>query len=289
MNLSEEFASYWNEAARSAAVKFIGTSVGVPVNSTIKAYFKNNKDGGSYWLEIREPRSNIRLIDIEIQKEIKPITLRARIWYYSGERNLARKHKELRLLSLGDEEVGCSEVTPRKSWLTQLGDSGVSVDGVEYPLRKVSFLNNASDTSSAITAILIDLWRVSLQIEEGCVVGAKRLFPDEIGELESILFEGAVSQTNVNRFERNRKSRELCIAHYGAECQVCHINFGDKYGEIGEGFIHVHHVVKLSSIGKKYSVNPIQDLVPVCPNCHAMLHQHEPPLSIEDLRSHLRI
>ena len=54
------------------------------------------------------------------------------------------------------------------------------------------------------------------------------------------------------------------------------------------GFIHIHHVIDISIIGKEYEINPKNDLVPVCPNCHAMLHKQKPALSVEELKSHLR-
>jgi 5-methylcytosine-specific restriction protein A len=56
------------------------------------------------------------------------------------------------------------------------------------------------------------------------------------------------------------------------------------YGTLGEDFIHVHHKINISSIGNEYSVNPIDDLIPVCPNCHAMLHKKNPAYTIEELR-----
>lgn len=65
---------------------------------------------------------------------------------------------------------------------------------------------------------------------------------------------------------------------------VCGFNFSKFYGKIGEGFIHVHHLQELSSIGHEYEVDPIEDLRPVCPNCHAMLHLETPAISIERLR-----
>jgi 5-methylcytosine-specific restriction protein A len=68
---------------------------------------------------------------------------------------------------------------------------------------------------------------------------------------------------------------------------VCDLNFFDRYGEIGEGFIHVHHKVEISTIGIKYSIDPIKDLIPVCPNCHAMLHKEKPALSINELKKKL--
>lgn len=72
----------------------------------------------------------------------------------------------------------------------------------------------------------------------------------------------------VDRYERDKKERDKCIAEKGLSCFVCGMNFKDVYGEIGQGFIHVHHIEFLSMNGKDVSEN----LIPVCPNCHAMLH-----------------
>jgi len=63
------------------------------------------------------------------------------------------------------------------------------------------------------------------------------------------------------------------------------LSFENQYGSYGKGYIHVHHLVPLSKIGKDYVVNPIQDLRPVCPNCHAMLHKNTQVLQIEELKS----
>lgn len=97
-------------------------------------------------------------------------------------------------------------------------------------------------------------------------------------------FEGTAHTVQVNRYERNTKARRECIRYYGLSCAVCGFNFQQIYGDIGIGFIHVHHLIPLAEIGEKYALDPIQDLRPVCANCHAMLHQRTPPLSIEELR-----
>ncbi|HEX9840255.1 MAG TPA: HNH endonuclease [Anaerolineales bacterium] len=54
-----------------------------------------------------------------------------------------------------------------------------------------------------------------------------------------------------------------------------------------KGIIHVHHLIPLSEIKGTYDLDPIKDLVPVCPNCHAIIHSTQPPLTIEQLKEHL--
>lgn len=85
--------------------------------------------------------------------------------------------------------------------------------------------------------------------------------------------EGAKVTVEVNKYERSSVAREKCIAHHGCTCHVCGMNFENVYGEVGKGFIHVHHIKPLHEIKEDYIVDPINDLIPVCPNCHAMLHR----------------
>lgn len=73
-----------------------------------------------------------------------------------------------------------------------------------------------------------------------------------------------------NKIERSRAAREACIAHYKCVCVACGMDFGKTYGDLGQGFIHVHHRVPIASIGQAYQVDPIKDLIPVYPNCHAV-------------------
>lgn len=99
-----------------------------------------------------------------------------------------------------------------------------------------------------------------------------------------VFYEGVKQKIVVNRYERDKKARQACIKHWGAKCSVCGFVFADIYGELGEGFIHVHHLTPLSEITEAYQVDPVEHLRPVCPNCHAMLHKSSPPYSIEALR-----
>lgn len=110
--------------------------------------------------------------------------------------------------------------------------------------------------------------------------------PEEVSKPERYL-EGAAKMIAVNAYERNSKARSACIKHHGAVCAICNFNFEAAYGAIGKGFIHVHHIVPLAKIRREYELNPIHDLIPVCPNCHAIIHLTQPALSIEELRSYL--
>lgn len=109
-------------------------------------------------------------------------------------------------------------------------------------------------------------------------------------EVPNDCFEGAKSIIQVNKYERSSIARMKCIEKYGCKCVVCGFDFEKLYGKIGKGFIHVHHIVPISKIGKSYKVNYDTDLVPVCPNCHAMLHHGEngKVLSVDELKEIIR-
>ena len=109
------------------------------------------------------------------------------------------------------------------------------------------------------------------------------MFPDQI-ESDLKYIEGASRQVLVNAYERDPKARKTCLEHHGFDCTVCGFNFEVRYGAIGREFIHVHHLKPIAIRGGEYQLDPIEDLRPVCPNCHAMLHRGERVMSIEDLR-----
>lgn len=103
---------------------------------------------------------------------------------------------------------------------------------------------------------------------------------------DPIIIEGTSYELTQTVYERNPYARIFCLQHHGYSCAVCGFNFKDKYGEIGNEFIHVHHLNQLS-ISRKRETDPIIDLCPVCPNCHAMLHKRTPPYSIEELKNQM--
>ena len=105
---------------------------------------------------------------------------------------------------------------------------------------------------------------------------------------EKMLIEGAMRDILTNKYERSRKARARCIAHYGTACQVCGIDFGVVYGEEFAGKINVHHRKPLYEIKEDYVVDPVKDLVPVCPNCHMVLHSKKDGVyTVEEVRAML--
>lgn len=149
------------------------------------------------------------------------------------------------------------------------------------------------DTQAQIEPVADFLFDNSYQLAEvrkRSKSGSQRPFhipPEEL--LKSDRFsEGDLHRITVNRYERSPAARARCIAHYGSRCVVCGFDFGRAYGEMFFGFIHVHHLAPLGSKRSSYLLDPIRDLRPVCPNCHAAIHRTEPPLSLEAVKALLQ-
>lgn len=97
--------------------------------------------------------------------------------------------------------------------------------------------------------------------------------------------EGAKIPVSGWRIERNFEARQACLDHYGYQCKICDFDFESQYGELGEEFIHVHHLFPFSESQGERKVDPVKHLVPLCPNCHAMVHRNGQTRSLEILES----
>ena len=105
----------------------------------------------------------------------------------------------------------------------------------------------------------------------------------EAAEDDSV--EGDEKTSPITRYERSPVNRARCIAHFGTSCYVCSFDFGKVYGSFAEGYIEVHHKTPVSQLEKPRAVNPITDMVPLCPNCHAVVHMFNPPMDPDKLKS----
>lgn len=114
---------------------------------------------------------------------------------------------------------------------------------------------------------------------------AEAISPQEEEKLRH--HEGAIKQITINAYERNEKVRNECIKKNGTICVICGQSLADAYGnELLRNKIHVHHIIPISQIKVDYIITA-DDLVPVCPNCHFVLHSkgNSEVYSLDDVRA----
>ena len=166
-----------------------------------------------------------------------------------------------------------------------------------YKIKEIIFWENEkiNDNShndfSKITEVTIESNLINVNSEQeitNSISSCLQIFTDlKILNGEDISqLEGKQYHKLIKSYERSSALRKCAIAIHGYICSVCEIDFFEKYGEIGLGFIHIHHLETVADSGQRM-VNPETDLVPVCPNCHAMLHKKHPPIHPEKLKNML--
>ncbi|MEI8203060.1 MAG: HNH endonuclease [Bacteroidota bacterium] len=125
-------------------------------------------------------------------------------------------------------------------------------------------------------------------VRENKYIGNGFVSNDVISDETESFMEGKSKEVTQTRYERNPQARKTCLRHHGYSCQICEFNFGKTFGEIGNGFIHVHHINAIAGIGKEYEIDPKNDLIPVCPNCHAMIHSKRPAFTIDEIKERIK-
>lgn len=199
--------------------------------------------------------------------------------------------------------MGASEIHKRdifkllaQRWSTNTNELYMKINGEEVnPLEPNQWSNNWSHLyiKMSKTPVIHDdldikqLENAALDISSSLLGLILSLLPLEEASIEESavgLPEGALTRIEVNRYERSAFNRQACLIFHGYICKVCEFDFEQKYGTLGKGFIHVHHIVPVSELGPDYKINPQTDLVPVCPNCHAMIHKRNPPYMVDELK-----
>jgi 5-methylcytosine-specific restriction endonuclease McrA len=115
----------------------------------------------------------------------------------------------------------------------------------------------------------------------------------DLADLVGTLEGGRLLKTHLVR-ERNTRLRALAREHWRRElgelrCIACSFSFAGTYGPVGDDFIELHHVRPLGRRKKRTRSTPA-DLVPLCSNCHRMVHRASDgkPLAIAALRTLIR-
>jgi 5-methylcytosine-specific restriction protein A len=109
------------------------------------------------------------------------------------------------------------------------------------------------------------------------------VFTDDVLEVKSFI-EGGVQEIIVEMQKRDNKLRSQAIKRYGYNCYVCGLNFEEVYGELGVGYIEVHHLIPLSNT-KEEHIATVEDVCAVCANCHRILHHNgKEPIPVDQLK-----
>lgn len=111
------------------------------------------------------------------------------------------------------------------------------------------------------------------------------------GKIAQQFDEGERYRREVTFFRRNPALRKAAIEKYGLICAVCGFDFRATYGLLGEGYIEIHHLRPLAErrdLARKAKwETTVDDVVPLCANCHRMAHRERPALSLDRLKSAL--
>jgi 5-methylcytosine-specific restriction protein A len=111
---------------------------------------------------------------------------------------------------------------------------------------------------------------------------------EEVLNISGNFQEGSRTTVQVSRVERSAEARKKCLAKFGCQCQACGMTFSERYGPIAAGFIHGRHKYPGSQRDKSSAINPEEDLIPLCPNCHAVAHMRkDEPYSVEEIKAML--
>lgn len=177
----------------------------------------------------------------------------------------------------------------------KVNDSVVSLENGLPPPPWSKFELNVRKLTDAASGDEASLRAGAENIAAACLALVLVLLPLEEDEstsqplFETGLPEGACSTVTVNRYERSPVNRAACIAAHGSTCMACGFDFGAVYGSLAHGYIEVHHRIPVSKMGGSYRVDPVNDLIPLCANCHAAVHRVDPPMELEMLAAMLKI
>ena len=162
-------------------------------------------------------------------------------------------------------------------------------DGKQYDSKAISAVAHGyqfgeplkNTFSGGMATVVPALRRLGFEVIGSRIDDSTVKIPEEVPD---DLWEGGRKQVSVNAYERNVQARTKCIEAHGSMCAICGFDFGAAYGDDFSGFIHVHHRVPLAQIGMRYKIDPVADLIPVCPNCHAILHHGGVHRTLDEVR-----
>jgi len=206
-------------------------------------------------------------------------SLKSVIEEMENNKNMIKRYDTVNLINKGNLEFTQDEIQALKQLAQQQIEKRMSgnISDESIAISKAVESISYDDTSKKMSVIQDSL--IDEEIEESVASDI------ESEETDVNAVEGKEKYYFIKKYERNPRNRAVAIKIRGLNCYACGFNFQEVYGELGKGFIEVHHVVPLSSLKEEVVVNPETDLVPLCANCHRMIHRKkEEILSVDELK-----
>lgn len=100
--------------------------------------------------------------------------------------------------------------------------------------------------------------------------------------------EGQKKERVLELISRNYRLAIEAKKKWGLDCQICGFNFEKTYGPLGREFIEVHHLRQLARQDGKGSKITVEDVRPVCSNCHSIIHRRKDMLLLRKVKRALR-
>ncbi|MBT0812970.1 hypothetical protein KIH41_16910 [Litoribacter ruber] len=175
--------------------------------------------------------------------------------------------KDSHLLAILSKNSGLNFKIYRQTVETNFNPKSTRADGwwllIEYKQEKSESFDE--DFCDLLLSVILLLFPYNAQAEE----------------------EGTQDEILLSKYERSRVNRTLCLSFHGYDCKACGENLRERYGEAARKFIHVHHLNPMALVGKAVP-DPVREMVPLCPNCHAVAHRRNPPYTLNELKNMLK-
>lgn len=218
--------------------------------------------------------------------------------YHYRRRNIRTQSGVLVLFQYGGELIASAILVSQKQETMTNGD--VTYNGYyEFDTDSVRVFKTGitSDEFRKIDDTFKYFNQSAKIIEMKCLGEICRLIDERTGGLETAEVnydletavrygkEGSRKCYYTTKYERKAENREAAKRIHGTRCMVCGFDFEEVYGVIGRDYIEVHHIKPLFSLTEEVVINPEEDMICVCANCHRMLHRYKDKImTAEELR-----
>ena len=204
------------------------------------------------------------------------------------------------------EEMGNAEAEGRSAFLAVLADSSrlgsqidLEINGVRLPFddenvwsqswNRLLFSMNKGQLELGVDegepdAQIVCQWTARFSAAVVAILPTEEIIKNTESEVIGYP-EGSVIAVKANRYERDKRNRAAAIAIHGTACKGCGLEMSTRYGSVASGYVEIHHITPVSELGAGYIIDPARDLVPLCPNCHAVVHRRKPPLTVYELQA----